>query len=223
MTQKTFSGTMPLLFLGHGSPMNAIEVNAFTQTLSALKHKLPAPKGILVISAHWMTKGTWVTGMNNPETIHDFYGFPEELFNVQYHAPGNPELASQIARDIVIPEIQTDMDQWGLDHGTWSVLRHLYPEAKIPVLQLSLDMSKPYEFHFELGQKIRYLREQGILVIGSGNIVHNLKTIRWEPGAKPYDWAIEFDEWIKSALEKRDFQKILTQSNRSSILPPLKK
>lgn len=196
---------MPLLFLGHGSPMNAIETNPFTQTLSKLGNTLPTPRGILVISAHWMTKGTWVTSMANPKTIHDFYGFPDDLFSITYPAPGNPLLAAQLQENISDPKLSLDDSKWGLDHGTWSILRHIYPDAKIPIIQLSLDLSEPYDFHVELGKKLAYLRQQGILMIGSGNIVHNLGVIRWGKDAKAYDWAIEFDEWIKQKLEDRDF------------------
>lgn len=199
---------MPALFLGHGSPMNAIETNNFTQTLTNLGASLPRPKAILMISAHWETNGTWVTGMERPKTIHDFYGFPKALFDVQYPAPGSPEFAKKISSTILSPKIEIDENHWGLDHGTWSVLKHMFPEADIPVFQMSLDKTKPIEFHLELGKKLNFLREQGVMIIGSGNIVHNLRQVRWEQEAKPFDWAIEFDEWIKQKIINRDFNSL---------------
>ena len=207
---------LPILFIGHGSPMNAIDDNQYTKTLNALGKSLPKPKAILVISAHWMTKGTWVTEMAKPKTIHDFYGFPKELFEVQYPAPGSPETAHLIREMITQPEIKGDTENWGLDHGTWSVLRHLYPEANIPVLQLSLDISQPPEYHVQLGQQIAKLREKGVLILGSGNLVHNLRQIRWEPDAKPYEWAVEFDEWLKQKLISRDFKSVLNDFHNSN-------
>ncbi len=216
---------MPILFLGHGSPMNAISINTVTQTLNHLGQTLTRPHSILMISAHWMTKGTWVTHMKNPKTIHDFYGFPPELFAVQYPAPGNPELAEQIQKHVTQPKIEMDDSEWGLDHGAWSVLKHLYPNADIPVVQLSLDMSQANEFHFMLGQKLQALREQGVLIIGSGNIVHNLKHIRWEPDAQPFDWSLEFDKWVKKQSEDRNFNALIseatqTEAGRLSIPTP---
>lgn len=200
---------MPVLFFGHGSPMNAIDMNAYTKTLNALGPKLPKPRAILVISAHWMTEGSWITEMQNPKTIHDFYGFPQKLFDVQYSAPGSPEVAKLIRETIPKPKIHADTEMWGLDHGTWSVLRHLYPSADIPVLQLSLHMEKTAEYHEQLGKELSKLRDKGILIIGSGNLVHNLRTIRWEANAKPYDWAIEFDEWLKLKLQDGDYRSVL--------------
>lgn len=200
---------MPIFFIGHGSPMNAVADNSYTQMLTRLGKKIHKPQAILVISAHWMTQGTWITEMKEPKTIHDFYGFPDELYKIQYPAPGRPELAKSIQKQITEPQIHGDLDKWGLDHGTWSVLRHMFPEANIPVLQLSLDMTQPHEFHFQLGQKLNQLRKQEVLIIGSGNIVHNLRKIERDINAKPYDWAIEFDEWIKDRLEAREFSKIV--------------
>lgn len=216
---------MPVLFLGHGSPMNAIQNNSFTQALNQLSRNLCRPKTILVISAHWMTKGTWLTHMNQPKTLHDFYGFPQALFDVQYKASGNPELAELIQKKITIPQIELDDREWGLDHGTWSVLRHLYPQADIPVVQLSLDMSQTEEFHFDLGKKIAFLRDQDVLLIGSGNIVHNLRKINWDENAPPADWAIEFDEWVKKRAIARDFKALVsdatkTEAGRLSIPTP---
>jgi 4,5-DOPA dioxygenase extradiol len=201
----------PLVFIGHGSPMNAIETNPFTASLSALGQKLPKPRAILCISAHWMTEGSWITHMANPKTIHDFYGFPEELFRIQYPAPGSPEIADQICEAVLDPQIHKDDERWGLDHGTWSVLRHMYPEAKIPVLQLSLYMHQPPEYHFQLGRALRALRSEGILILGSGNVVHNLRLINWDPNAQPYDWAIEFDRWVKERLSNRNFESLVSE------------
>ena len=207
--------TMPALFIGHGSPMNAINHNLFTKTLNQWGEKLPVPKVVLCVSAHWMTKGTWVTAMKKPKTIHDFYRFPQELFDVQYPAVGDPLLAQDLIENLSEPKIQADLEQWGLDHGTWSVLIHLFPKANIPVVQLSLDMSKPPEFHFDLGQKLARLREHGVLLVGSGNIVHNLRKIQWEENAQPYDWAVQFDEWTKSKISLRDFQPLVDTARLS--------
>lgn len=213
---------MPVLFFGHGSPMNAIDVNPYTKTLNALGEKLPRAKAILVISAHWMTEGSWVTAMEKPKTIHDFYGFPDELFAVQYPAPGNPEIA-QIVQDVTNdPKVHADHEMWGLDHGTWSVLRHLYPNADIPVLQLSLYMEQPPEYHIRLAQELQALREKGVLIIGSGNLVHNLRRIQWGPDPKPFEWAEEHNEWLKKKLHERDAKSLLvnfreTEAARLSI------
>jgi len=165
---------MPVIFIGHGSPMNAVRDTPFTRKLGELGKRLPRPKAVLCISAHWMTEGTWVTHMQNPKTIHDFYGFPQELFDIQYPAPGDPGTAERISRNSSDPSIHPDNELWGLDHGTWSVLRHMYPAADVPVLQLSLNIIQGPEFHFALGKKLAHLRDEGILIVGSGNIVHNL-------------------------------------------------
>lgn len=212
MTQTGFSlspsQTLPVLFLGHGSPMNALADNAYTKAMNNLGKSLPRPKAILMISAHWMTQGTWVTHMDKPKTIHDFYGFPQTLFDVQYTAPGNPKLAEEIHQKIKDPTIQLDEKGWGLDHGTWSVLKHMYPKADVPVVQLSLDLKQPPEYHFNLGQKLSFLREQGVLIMGSGNIVHNLSKLNWNEKAPAHAWANEFDQWVKEKLEKRDFASL---------------
>lgn len=211
-----YNGTrMPALFIGHGSPMNAIADNTFTRTLTALGARLPKPEAILCVSAHWMTEGSWITHMEAPKTIHDFYGFPQALFDVQYPAPGAPDVSASIQGWINEPEIHLDAEMWGLDHGTWSVLRHLYPKADIPVMQLSLYMEQPADYHFRLGQELRKLRDRGILIVGSGNIVHNLRRIRWEEDAKPYDWALEFDHWVKDILVARDFRSLQEDFLRS--------
>ncbi len=215
---------MPTIFIGHGSPMNAIQNNAFTKTLITMAANLPQPKAILCISAHWLTEGTWVTGMQQPRTIHDFYGFPPELFDIQYPAPGSPEIASLVQSVVTDPSIQTDQEIWGLDHGTWSVLRHMYPNANVPVLQLSINHTRPFEFHYELGKQLRILREKEILIVGSGNIVHNLRKIKWEQNAEPYDWAVEFDQWVKDEIEKRNFSKLVmdqvTESKNGKLSIP---
>lgn len=220
--QNRNQNKMPVLFLGHGSPMNAIENNDFTQTMKKLGEDLPRPQSILMVSAHWMTKGTYVTGMRQPKTIHDFYGFPRALFDVQYPAPGYPELAVAIRHQVDDPVVHIDNQEWGLDHGTWSVLRHLYSEAQIPVVQLSLDMSKPAAYHFALGQKLQKLREQGVMIMGSGNIVHNLQEISWQTDAPAYDWALEFDQIAKNKLIQRDFKYLMndfhaTESGKLSV------
>lgn len=190
--------------------MNAIEKNAFTESLRSLGQKIPTPRAILCVSAHWMTEGTWVTGMERPKTIHDFYGFPQELFDVRYPAPGSPETAGLVQDTVKDPKVHRDTEMWGLDHGTWSVLRHMYPEAKIPVLQLSVYLEQPGTYHYQVGQQLRALRDQGILVVSSGNIVHNLRQIRWEDDAKPFDWAVEFDQWTKAKIESGDHKALMT-------------
>jgi 4,5-DOPA dioxygenase extradiol len=209
------SERMPVLFVGHGSPMNAIDVNPYTRTLNLLGQTLPKPRAVLVVSAHWMTEGSWVTEMPRPKTIHDFYGFPQALFDVQYPAPGSPEIAKLVRETVVDPKVHADREMWGLDHGTWSVLRHMYPAADIPVLQLSLYMEQPAEYHIKLGRELSKLRDKGVLILGSGNLVHNLRRIRWEPDAKPYDWAVEFDDWLKQRLVDRDFSAVLNDYHKS--------
>lgn len=210
---------MPVLFVGHGSPMNAIASNAYTKTLGQLGQQLPKPKAILVVSAHWMTRGAFVTEMKRPRTIHDFGGFPKALFDVQYPAPGSPETAVLIRH--LAPSVQGD-NEWGLDHGTWSVLVHMFSQADVPVLQLSLDMEKSLEAHFYLGTQLKQLREQGVLILGSGNLVHNLRQIQWQEKAPAFDWATEFDEWVKQKLLARDFDSVLykfhaTQAGKMSV------
>ena len=186
--------TLPVLFVGHGNPMNALEDNEYSRAWAQVGQSLPVPTAILCVSAHWETIGTHVTGMDQPKTIHDFGGFPRELFEFQYSAPGSIELA-YLTKETV-KNTPVDVDQsWGLDHGTWSVLCRMFPEANIPVVQLSLDRSQQPDYHYALGQQLQALRNKGVLIIGSGNIVHNLRTAVWREGA--YDWAIEFDEKIK--------------------------
>ncbi len=197
---------MPVLFVGHGNPMNAIELNEYHRSWKKLGKDLPKPKAILCISAHWLTKGTWVTAMERPRTIHDFGGFPDELFAVKYPAPGSPEFAKETQKLIAKTKVQPDLE-WGLDHGTWSVLLPMYPEAGIPVFQMSIDYSKPPQYHYELAKELSSLREKGVLIIGSGNIVHNLGMIDWS--GKAYDWTIEFDSKIKDFIDGRDHQSII--------------
>lgn len=200
--QFTKTERMPVLFLGHGSPMNAIEENQFVRGFREISKKIPTPNAILCISAHWFTKGTFVTSGEIQKTIHDFYGFPPELFAVQYPAKGNPALAKETV-ELLSPNPVIETDSWGLDHGAWSVIRHLYPEANIPVIQMSIDYTKSAQCHFELAEKLSKLRDKGILIIGSGNIIHNLRLIDWRNintvGAG-WDWAIEAraktNEWI---------------------------
>lgn len=189
---------MPVLFVGHGSPTNALEDNRYTQALGKLGKEMPRPKAILSISAHWLTRGTKVLVSDKPNTIHDFYGFPPELFQVQYPASGAPDEAKKIAKEL---GFETD-ETWGLDHGTWSVLKHMYPKADIPVFQLSLDQGLKFKDHMDLGKKLQTLRERGILILGSGNLTHNLGEIIWDPDAKPADWAREFDEKAKKVFDE---------------------
>jgi 4,5-DOPA dioxygenase extradiol len=202
----TASAKMPVLFIGHGSPMNAIEDNDFSRFLTTLGTRLPRPQAILSISAHWMTEGTWVTQMAKPKTIHDFYGFPKPLFEVSYPAPGSPQIANLITT--TLKTVHPDKETWGLDHGTWAILRHIYPKADIPTLQLSLHMEEPASYHYELGEKLRFLREKGVLIVGSGNIVHNLGKINWDENGKPFEWAVQFDEWTKSKISARDMKAL---------------
>lgn len=202
------SQKMPVLFVGHGSPMNAIEDNAYHKSWAAIGKKLPRPQAILSISAHWLTKGTKVTGMSKPKTIHDFGGFPKQLFDQQYPAPGTPEFAKLTAELITYSHVQTD-DSWGLDHGTWSVLLPMYPMADIPVYQLSLDYDQPPTYHYEIGKQLSKLREKGVLIIGSGNLVHNLGRVDWNNTGKKYDWAVEFDTKFTNWMDKGDHASIL--------------
>jgi len=196
------SERMPVLFLGHGSPMNAIEENEFVQGFRLLSTTLPKPNAILCISAHWLTNGTFVTAMEKPATIHDFGGFPDELYKQQYPAPGSPKLASATKEVIKSTQVELDMG-WGLDHGAWSVIKHLYPKADVPVIQLSIDYSKPASWHFELAKELSVLRERGILIIGSGNIIHNLRLVDFKNMYRDnygYDWAIEAHSQFNSHL-----------------------
>jgi 4,5-DOPA dioxygenase extradiol len=198
---------MPVFFIGHGIPTNAILTNPFTQSLAALgKTITEKPRAILVVSAHWLTKGSFVSTSSRPDTIYDFYGFPEELYHVKYPVPGAPEYAREVSR--LIPNIREDNER-GLDHGAWTILKHLFPKADIPVFQLSIDYYEPMQFHFDLAQRLKTLRQQGVLIIGSGNIVHNLQLVFSRKDYTPFDWAIEFDEWVKEKIIKRDFESLI--------------
>ncbi len=202
---------MPVLFVGHGSPMNAIEENEFVEGWREVAKSLPKPNAILCVSAHWETRGTSVSVTEKPRTIHDFGGFPQELFEVQYPAMGSPELAEEAVRIIKRTEIRPD-EKWGLDHGCWSVLIRMFPEADIPVVQLSLDYSRPAQFHYELAKELLPLRKQGVLIICSGNLVHNLRMVDWnrmnEPGYG-FDWAIEANEKMKKFILSNDHQSLI--------------
>lgn len=200
------SPLMPAIFIGHGTPMNAISDNAFTQSLTKLGKDLPRPNAIVVVSAHWLTDKTYVSVNPAPKTIYDFDGFPEALYKVKYEPKGHPELAKEVKS--LASKIPVHEDNgMGLDHGAWTVLKHIYPKADIPVFQLSIDFYKPPQFHYELGQLLKKLREKGVLIIGSGNIVHNLGYIK--PKGDAYDWAIEFDKVVKDYLDKGDFMPLV--------------
>jgi 4,5-DOPA dioxygenase extradiol len=199
---KDTGDRLPVLFVGHGSPMNALEDNPFSRTWRKLGKSLPRPKAILAVSAHWLTRGTAVTAMERPPTIHDFGGFPQALFDVQYPAPGNPAYAEEIRKAVHPPAIAADQE-WGLDHGTWSVLTHMYPEATIPVLQLSIDYPQPGKYHYELGRKLAGLRRKGFLIVASGNMVHNLRLIAFDKMDAPgygFDWAHEINAVFKKHI-----------------------
>lgn len=212
--EKLSDAIMPVLFVGHGNPMNAIEKNEYHKKWNELGNTLPAPKAILVVSAHWLTRGTKVTAMERPKTIHDFGGFPDELFAQQYPAKGSPAFAKEVQSLITKTKVQSDLE-WGLDHGTWSVLLPMYPKADIPVFQLSIDQSQPPQYHYDLAKELAALRKKGVLIIGSGNIVHNLGMIDW--GGKAFDWAIEFDEKIKTFIDKGDHASIIHYEKMGTI------
>ncbi len=197
---------MPALFLAHGNPMNALADNAFTRSLSALAADLPRPRAALVVSAHWLTRGTHVLTAAEPRTIHDFGGFPPELYAIEYPAPGSPSGAKRVAE--LLPEVVPD-DTWGLDHASWAILRHMWPDADVPVFELSLDIRAPADHHWELGHRLAPLRDLGVLVVGSGNMVHSFAGIDWEPDAAPRPWAVEFDAWVADALVRGDQEALV--------------
>ena len=210
-TLKEQDQLMPVLFIGHGSPMNGIEDNEFSQRWTKLAKEIPVPAAVLVISAHWFTKGTLITAMDFPKTIHDFGGFPKALYDVQYPAPGNPTLAKETAALIHTANEVPDHD-WGLDHGTWTIVRHMYPEAKIPVLQLSIDYTKGPQFHYDLAKELYSLRKKGVLIIGSGNMIHNLGMVAWDKINGPaygYDWALQLNEKFKQLILSSDYNPLI--------------
>lgn len=212
--QNRGSEIFPTLFVGHGSPMNAIEENEFSNEWKQITKNFEKPKAIICISAHWLTRGTFVTAMEKPTTIHDFAGFPQALFDVQYPASGSLEVAHWTKDSVKSASIQDDFD-WGLDHGTWSILKSMYPMADIPVVQMSIDYSKPLSFHFQLAQELRTLRRKGVLILGSGNMVHNLGMVAWDKINSPgfgFDWALEIDAIFKQKIQNRDFESLINLS-----------
>jgi 4,5-DOPA dioxygenase extradiol len=211
---------MPVLFLGHGSPMNAIEENEFVQGFRNISREIPKPAAILCVSAHWETKGSFVTAMQHPPTIHDFGGFPQELFEVQYPAPGSPELAKQTKALVKKTELGFD-EKWGLDHGAWSVIKHLYPAADIPVIQLSLDYNHGPRYHYELAKELSALRDKGVLIIGSGNMVHNLRLVDWKNLNKSgyaYDWAEEASGKMKKFILEGDHNQLIQYQSQGRAM-----
>ena len=205
MTQDT---RMPAVFLGHGSPMNTLQQNEFTDAWRKFGAAVPKPRAVLLVSAHWYTQGTHVTATETPETIHDFGDFPQALFDFQYPAPGDPELANRVA-DLLKP-LEVGLDQqWGLDHGTWSVLAQMFPDADIPVVQLSIDRTQPGQFHYDLGKQLAPLRDEGVLILGSGNVVHNLGIMNWREQTVAYDWALRFNDLVKDSLASRDHAPLI--------------
>ena len=205
---------MPAAFLGHGSPMNALERNRFTEAWRAFGASVPRPRAILAVSAHWHVNALAVTAMPRPRTIHDFFGFPQALFDVQYPAPGLPELAEEVADAVSPDRVGNDLDSWGIDHGTWGVLVHAFPQADIPVVQLSLDARKPHDWHLQLGAKLAALRERGVLIVGSGNVVHNLRAIDWQQPDAGFDWARRFDEDARVLMTERPHEAASLSSHR---------
>ncbi len=205
------SSKMPVLFLGHGSPMNAIEENEFVEGFQNIGKSIPRPNAILCVSAHWETRGTFVTAMERPKTIHDFGGFPKALFDVQYPAPGSPELAGEIKSNVTVTNVEMD-HKWGLDHGAWSVIKHLYPKADVPVIEMSLDYYQTPLYHYNLMKELHSLRNKGVLIIGSGNMVHNLSLVSWEnfdAGNFAFDWAQEASEIMKKYILSGDHKRLI--------------
>ncbi len=210
------SEKMPVLFLGHGSPMNAIEENEFVTGFRKISTEIQTPKAILCISAHWETRGTFVTAMEHPRTIHDFGGFPKALYDVQYPAPGSPALAGEIKNTVQYVPVEHDV-QWGLDHGAWSVIRQMYPKANVPVLQFSLDRYKTPQYHYELAKELAFLRSKGVLIVGSGNMIHNLGLVAWDKLNSvdyAYDWAKEASEKMKNFILDDNHQSLINYSKQ---------
>lgn len=200
---------MPVLFIGHGSPMNAILNNSYTEAIAKVAENIPRPEAILVISAHWETNGTFITASDTPTQIYDFYGFPEELYNVKYNPTGASKYAEMVAEELKDSKVSLTKE-WGIDHGAWAVLTHMYPKADIPVFQMSLNRLGDEEYHYNLGRKLSKLREKGILIIGSGNIVHNLGIMNYEMNSTPFDWAVEFDNYVSEAIKGRMHDNIIS-------------
>jgi 4,5-DOPA dioxygenase extradiol len=208
---------MPAIFFGHGNPMNALLVNPYTEKWAAIGAALPRPKAILAVSAHWYIQDAAVTVTTAPKTIHDFGGFPRELYQVQYPAPGDPDLAARVQKLLAPLPVRLDRS-WGLDHGTWSVLRHVYPRADIPVVQLSIDETQPASFHYQIGERLAPLREEGVLILGSGNVVHNLHAYAWGRHVQePYDWAISFESRVRELLLAEEYKPLVDYENKLGI------
>ncbi|MEO6963642.1 MAG: 4,5-DOPA dioxygenase extradiol [Puia sp.] len=208
---KEQENLMPALFIGHGSPMNGIEDNEFSRRWKKMAAEIPVPKAVLVVSAHWFSNGTHITAMDFPKTIHDFGGFPKALYEVQYNAPGSPALAMETTALIHSAHVELNHD-WGLDHGTWTVVRHMYPEANIPVLQLSIDYSREFQYHFDLARELFALRKKGVLIMGSGNMVHNLRLVAWDKMEEPgfgFDWALKMNDTFKNLILQGDFKPLI--------------